>query len=61
MKERITLENRKLPGKWEMLLSLASQACTQLSDGEKQITTRNDSAVFFYDTFYGRDLRVKKL
>jgi len=39
MKERMAFENRKLPGKWEMLLSLASQACTQLSDGETQITT----------------------
>jgi hypothetical protein len=59
MKKRMALENRKLPDKWEMLLSLASQACTQLSDGKTQITTWNDSAVFFYDTFYGRDSRVK--
>ena len=47
MKKRMALENRKLPDKWEMLLSLASQACTQLSDGKTQITTWNDSAVFF--------------
>jgi len=62
MEERMALENRKLLGKWEMLLSLASQACrpTRLSDGETQITTWNDSAVLFYGTFYGRDLRVKK-
>ena len=61
MEEWMAIENRKLPGKWEMLLSLASQACrpTRLSDGETQITTWNDSAMLFYDTFYGRDLRVK--
>jgi len=41
MEERMALENRKLTGKWEMVLSLVSQACrpTRLSDGETQITT----------------------